>query len=345
MANGPPNPAGSPTPGGTIMSSNWNGRQRYDDTLDYLDSVSAELANHVNQQLVGANKTTVGTALSLAGHKMYAVFGSKPVGRAVRALMLCHRAYFGTNWAKQTGAKGAGIAADYNAPGGATVTKDAYLNKAEAVVQGAIRTYLATTPGTAALASAAELVQNGATGIIPRFETMTRSTRPFPSGQVCFNCVYWWLFVSGFVSLRWILRNGLSLGAENSNALLGLGTTLARAGTGLPDIPRGMIVNWRGSQEDTADICHWAVSLGDGYAIGANNTLKGISDRSVDPDPKRPLIDVDFRSGGSPFGVFSIADMWNVYDGDKTFSNKAGRAGCVVAMIDPSTIPNRNTGL
>jgi hypothetical protein len=325
------------------MSSNWTGQQRYDDTLNYLKTVDNELATHVTAQLGAVNKSTIGDDLSLKGNSMYAMFGDKNAGRAVRALLLCQKAYLGSNWAKQTGGF-SGIPSDLNSPNGKKLTVDKYLGKAEAVIQDAIRTYTALNPGIPSVANAAETVQNGQSGINPPYETMTRSQHPFPSGQVCFNCVYWWLFKSGFVSLRWILRNGMSLGAENANSLLGDGTSLTRNGGELPDIPRGYIVNWRGNQPDTVGICHWAVSLGDGYAAGANNTLAGISDRSLGGGKDRPLTQVTFRTGGSQFGVFSIADMWTIYEGDKTFSNSAGRAGCIVAMVDPNGIPNRNTG-
>ena len=319
------------------MAKNWTGQQRYTDTLNYLTSVDVTLAGHVDQTVVGP-KNTIGNGLSLAGHKMYAMFGDKAVGRAVRTLLLCHRAYLGLNWAKGTGAGGAGVPADYRSPNGDTLTKDKYLGKPEATVREAIRAYVSLTPATSAVADAAELVGNGTSPQPPPYETLTRDPTNFPSGQVCFNCVYWWLFKSGFVSFRWILRNGFALGAENANRLLGNGTTIARNPDGsVPPIPRGLVINWRGDQPDSEGICHWAVSLGDGNAIGANNSPGG---RLNGAD-----VMVNFVSGGSAFGVFSIRQMWDVYQGDKTMSRSAGRPGCIVATIDPSTVPNRNTGL
>ncbi len=319
------------------MSKNWTGQQRYDDTLAYLKSVNMQLGMHVDQKIVGP-KVNVGNTLSLAGHKMYAMFGDIAVGRAVRALMLCHRAYLGTNWAKGTGNKGAGVAASYVNINGDKLTKDKYLGKSEAVVRQAIEAYVAQTPAITAVADAAELVGNGTSPAPPPYETLTRESINFPSGQVCFNCVYWWLFKSGFVSFRWILRNGFSLGAENANQLLGDGNVLTRGPDGsIPHINRGMIINWRGNQIDSQDICHWAVSLGNGNAIGANNSPGG---RLNGKD-----VFVNFIDGGSAFGVFSIREMWDVYSGDKTMSTMAGKPGCTVAAIDPSQVPNRDTGM
>jgi len=320
------------------LAKNWTGKERYDNSLEYLKTVDVALAAHVDRTIVGS-KEKIGEGISLAGHKMYAMFGNTSVGRAVRALLLCHRAYLGHNWAMGTGNKGAGVPQDYFRADGDRLTKDKYLGKSEAVVRDAIKAYLSATPtpATSTNADAAELVGNGNSPAHPPYETLTREPTNFPSGQVCFNCVYWWLYKSGFVSLRWILRDGFKLGAENANQLLGDGTTLQldsefRA----PAIPRGMVINWRGDQPDSRDICHWAVSLGNGNAIGANNSPGG---RFNGKD-----VIVTFVSGGTAFGVFDINVMNKIYMGDKTYSTSAKKSGCVVATVDPSTVPDRNSG-
>jgi len=329
------------------LSKNWTNQQRYADTKTYLATVDANLPQHVEATLP-ITTDAAGALLSLQGNKMYAMFGNSTVGRAVRALKLCHLAYLGLNWARQTGAP-AGVPADRNSPNGGQLTADTYLNKTEAVVRDAIKAYLALHPHRSAVADAAELVGNGSGAISPPFEKLTRAQNPFPSGQVCFNCVYWWLFKSGFVSLRWILHKGMALGAENANTFLGDGVALDRdEDGGVPDIERGMVINWRGTQPDTKNICHWAVSLGDGFAIGANNSLAG---RLADGQD----VDVHFRDGmhgalrtlhfpDSQFGIFSIDDMWKLYAGQKTFSDSARTTGCIVAVIDPANIPHRDTG-
>lgn len=331
------------------MSSSWTPQERYADTKRYLEQVDAGLASHVHQTLP-ISTAAAGTALSLAGNPRYAVFGNSTVGRAVRALRLCHLAYLGSNWARKTGGA-LGVPANLNSPDGATLTMDAYLSKSEAVVREAIMAYVALTPGLASVADAAELVGNGSP-INPPFEKMTRAQNPFPSGQVCFNCVYWWLFKSGFVSLRWILKKGMALGAENANTFLGNGVPIALNHDGsVPAIPRGTILNWRGTQQDTKDICHWAVSLGDGYAAGANNTLAGKIKGATKADDQD--VDVRFRYQGaertlqhadSQFGTFRIEDMCKVYSGVKTISNATQTSGFVLTAVDPIHIPNRNTG-
>src|SRR5262249_29294677 len=126
-------------------------------------------------------------------------------------------------------------------------------------------------------------------------------------------------------------------GAENANELLGMGTTLTLNKEGEPPkIKRGLIINWRGSEPDTAGICHWAVSLGDGNAIGANNSAGG---RLNGED-----VLVRFVSGGSAFGVFPIKTMCDIYRGDKTYSPSKKKTTGIVATIDPATVPNRNIG-
>lgn len=331
------------------MSDSWTPQERYADTKRYLDSVDAGLAGHVHNTLP-ISTTAAGTALSLAGNPRYAVFGNSTVGRAVRALRLCHLTYLGSNWARKTGGA-LGVPANLNSADGAKTTMDFYLSKSEAVVREAIMAYVALAPGLASVADAAELVGNGSP-INPPFEKMTRAQNPFPSGQVCFNCVYWWLFKSGFVSLRWILKKGMALGAENANTFLGNGTQIVLNHDGsVPAIPRGTVLNWRGSQQDTVDICHWAVSLGDGYAAGANNTLAGKikgATKAEDED-----FDVRFRYQGaertlqhadSQFGTFNIEDMCKVYSGVKTTSNATQTSGYILTAVDPMHIPNRNTG-
>ena len=332
------------------MSDKWTPKQRFDDTIQYLASVDASLAAHVKIHLP-VSETVAGTNLSLAGNPRYAVFGSSGVGRAVRALRLCQMAYLGSNWAKQTGGA-TGIANNLNSANGASLTMDTYLNKSEAMARDAIQAYVALHPAVTAVADAAELVKNGIGPINPPFEKMTRAQNPFPSGQVCFNCVYWWLFKSGFVSLRWILHKGMALGAENANTFLGAGTPITVGVNGqVHGIARGTVLNWRGDQHDTKDICHWAVALGDDFAAGANNSLAGkIKGATKDQDRD---VDVTFRHGtvmrtmqheDSKFGVFRIADMNQVYAGIKSTSNSSGRTGFVLAGIDPNTIPHRDSG-
>ncbi len=331
------------------MSDSWTPQQRYADTKRYLEQVDGGLAAHVHQTLP-TSTDAAGRALSLAGNPRYALFGSSTVGRAVRALRLLHLTYLGTNWARQTGGA-LGIPANLNSADGATLTMDFYLNKPEATVRDAIMAYVALTPGLSSVADAAELVGNGSP-INPPFEKMTRAQNPFPSGQVCFNCVYWWLFKSGFVSLRWILKKGMALGAENANTFLGNGTPIILNADGsAPPIARGTILNWRGTEPDTRDICHWAVALGDGYAAGANNTLAGKIKGATKADDED--VDVHFRHKGadrtlnhddSKFGTFRIEDMCKVYSGVKTYSDSAGSSGYVLTGVDPIHIPNRNTG-
>ncbi len=331
------------------MSDKWTPQERYADTKRYLEQVNGGLAAAVHRDLP-ISTVAAGTQISLAGNPRHAVLGNSAAGRAVRALRLCHLTYLGQNWARKTGGTD-GVATDRTSADSARLTMDFYLSKSEATVREAIMAYVASTPGLPSLADAAQLVGGGGP-VNPPFEKMTRAQNPFASGQVCFDCVYWWLFKSGFVSLRWILRRGMALGAQNANRYLGAGTpvVLNRDGS-VPPIARGTIVNWHGDQQDTKDICHWAVALGDGYAVGANNTLAGkIKGANGAPDID---IDVRFRHGGgertmqhedSKFGTFRIEDMCKVYSGVKTRSDAGGRSGYLLNAILPVNIPDRDRG-
>src|SRR4051794_32291801 len=127
------------------MSKDWSDQTRYADTKRYLETVDAELANHVHQTLPCSTQAA-GAALSLKGNKLYALAGNSSVGRAVRALLLCHKAYLGANWSKGTGNLGAGIPANLKHATGPQLTMDTYLGKSEAAVRLAIQSYVALNP-------------------------------------------------------------------------------------------------------------------------------------------------------------------------------------------------------
>jgi hypothetical protein len=98
-----------------------------------------------------------------------------------------------------------------------------------------------------------------------------------------------------------------------------------------------MIINWRGDQDDTDKICHWAVSLGDGTAVGVHNSPGGMVGGK--------LVEVKFKGTGNfMFGIFEINVMNKIYMGNSTFSQLAQRSGCIIATIDPAGVPHRNDG-
>ncbi|MBC5766451.1 hypothetical protein [Ramlibacter albus] len=312
-------------------------QQRYDQTIAYIRGLNDALATHVDTTVRGV-KSQIGADLSLTGYKRYAVFGNTNTGHAVRALMLCQRAYFGDHWARMKGAPGVSVPVNWmgNPVQSRITTKNAYLHKSTAVVNEAVLSYtVPATPATATLADTAERVGKGGP-TVPPMELMARSN-PVPPMGICYDGVYWWLYKAGFVSLRWLLRHGMRIDALNANAICGDGVELQLNDDGsCPNVPRGMIVNFRGSEPGSENTCHWTVSLGNGWLIGVNNTGGGVVDGQQ--------FNVNFRTGGGLFGTFPLRDMWHLYTGEITRSHTTHRTGVRVAMIDPSTIPNRDSG-
>jgi hypothetical protein len=314
-------------------------QDRYDQSLAYIRALNDALATHVDSTVQGS-KAQIGADLSLTGYKTYAVFGKKSVGHAVRALMLCQRAYLGNHWSRMKGAPGVAVPFDWtlgNATASRLKTKNFYLNKSTDVIDEAILSYTlpTATPAAATLADTAERVRAGGPALVP-IELMSRGNAVSPMA-ICYDGVYWWLYKAGFVSLRWLLRRGMRMDAHNANEICGDGIELQRGMDGsYPQPARGMIINFRGSEVDTEKTCHWTVSLGNGMLIGVNNTGGSVVNGEQ--------FNVRFVTGNGLFGTFSLEDMWHMYTGEITRSRSAGRTGVRVAMINPSTVPNRDTG-
>jgi hypothetical protein len=311
-------------------------QQRFDDTLTYVHQfISSELAQDITAALrqrsreeVGEElaleddeevdptmKAKVGKELSIEG-KGYWRHGSKNQHKAVRALVLCHQAFLRAPYALGTD----GAPFNYNIK--PEVTKPFFLKKNEEAVKCALRCYL-TVPGAtrAQLAQVATDIQNPQGEMT--WETMTRDTDPFPTMRVCFDALKMWLFKAGFVSLRWLSQTGPGMTAQTVNAMLGDGIVIQDGQ--LPNMPSGYLFNFHRAGDKA--VCHWGVSLGGGWAAGSNTQADW-------PGASAP---VNFRSGGSTYGEFTLASSLEVCK-HKYKQPKEPSAPMTIRQIDPTAV-------
>ena len=290
--------------------------QRCDEAIHYIATqVSAELAIEAAAAIRHRTKDAVGAELSLEGGG-YWRHGTDGQHAAVRALLLCHKAFLKAPYAAGTN----GQPYDYNMQ--PDVAKPYFLRKTEEQVKRAIRCYL-PIPGATCnrLADVATEIQNPHGGMT--WETMTRETDPFPTMPVCFDALKMWLFKAGFVSLRWLSKTGPRMTAQTVNTMLGNGTVIQE--NQLNNIPRGYLFNFHRAGDMA--VCHWGVSLGSGYAAGSNTTANWLGASGA----------VNFRSGDTHYGEFTLASSLEVCKHKYKMPSESV-ANVTIRQIDPTTV-------
>jgi hypothetical protein len=291
-------------------------KKRFDDTIEYIRRfISPQLATNINRAMAGRTASKVGQEISLSGGGFNKT-GTDAQHKALRALLLCQRVFLTAPWAISN----MGTPFDYNSD--RDLPKTYYKNFTEAQIKNVILNYL---PGKGAtregLAAAATGIQNPTGNMV--WETITRDTNPFPTMQVCFDALKMWLFKAGFVSLSWLANTGPKMTAQTVNQMLGDGEVIPESQ--LDNIPRGFLFNFH--KKDYKAVCHWGVSLGQGWAAGANTTANELGS----PAP------VNFRSGGSIYGEFTLASSLLVCK--YKYTDVKGQPGDVtIRQIDPALV-------
>lgn len=287
---------------------------RFHSAMQYLMMYFPTLAVEVNGLLNGVlTDEAAGAMISLQGEH---VLGTDDKRRALRALLLCQKAYL--NGPYSVGANGAPFVYN-NAPRAAI---GEYRLSFESTVRRAISCYL-VEPGAqrADLANAAEALRMPQGGLT--WETLRRDSSPFPAMPVCFDALKMLLFKAGFVSIRWLSRTGPTMSAQTVNAMLGMGVVIQQAQ--LAAMPRGYMFNFH-RDGDTA-VCHWGISLGNGLAAGANTQANW---------PGAPAA-VNFRSGDSHYGIFTMQSSYDVCR-YKYGLHGQGPANVTIRQIDPTAV-------
>lgn len=259
-------------------------KQRYDAAIAYLKTVDNALGTEVDQLLTAQNRTDeAGRDISLEGFGYWAS-GNDNQHKAVRALLLCQKAYLTPPYFK-------GFFIGYEKD----KTKRHYKGKSEAAVKEAIKCYLPKPmPTHHDLVDAANTV-NETTGNLD-FYTLTRDARNLGANPICFAAVRMWLFKAGFVSLRWLASDGFDLTANSANRILGDGHTVGL--DAIDTIPAGHVFNFHAAR--SKETCHWGLSLGGGIAVAANTSAQNLQS-----------VQVNFITGNSFYGKFRLEESYD----------------------------------
>jgi hypothetical protein len=287
---------------------------RFHDSMRYLMTYFPILAMEVDEALRGnINDEAAGALISLHGDH---VAGSDDKRRALRALLLCQRAFL--NGPYSAGADGGPFI--YNNVPRSPIAE--YRWSFESTVREAISCYQRRLhPTRHDLARDAEAIRAPQGGLT--WETLRRSTTPFPAMPVCFDALKMLLFKSGFVSIRWLARTGPTMTAQTVNAILGQGVVVSEAA--LATMQPGYLFNFHRAGDMA--VCHWGVSLGRGKAAGANT-------HAAWPGAPAP---VNFFSGDSRYGIFTMRSSYDVCR-FKYGLHGQGRAEVTIRQIDPEAV-------
>jgi hypothetical protein len=258
-------------------------QQRFDDAHKYLAGIDKVLAADVKQQLSG-RILEAGKDISLEGMG-YGGSGSDAQHNAVRALILCQKAYLTPPYFK-----GFFIGFEKDR------TKRLWQGKPENAVKEAIICYLPKLGATPqALVAAAKMV-NETSGNFD-FYTLNRESKNLGASPICFAAVRMWLFKAGFVSIKWLASTGFDLTANSANRILGDGQIIPLSK--INQIPAGHIFNFHAPQ--SKETCHWGLSIGNGLAIGANTHQQILQS-----------LRVNFLTGNSFYGQFKLTESYDV---------------------------------
>jgi hypothetical protein len=260
--------------------------ERYTESIDYIRTkIDIPLATKLTAETAGKKKT-LGRAISLRWGGFKNV-GTKDHHKALRALLLCQQHFLKPPQCPTDRA------------GNGKVTKANFKLKSEAQIQDAIRAYTRSpdvTPEQFAQTALAKIEPGGG------FDPLARTRNDTGMGGVanCYGAVKYWLFMSGCCSLAWYFKDGSRINAYTVNEIIGNGVLYAE--DKIDTIPRGYIFNLQDSK--ALDVCHWGVSLGNGWAAASNTTPGAMG-------PKGALF-VNFRKGNAAYGEFLLKEALEV---------------------------------
>lgn len=256
-------------------------KTRYDEAVKYLKKVNVGLSDAVKEWTRGRERE-VGGKFSLGGDKWDP---DEEKREATRALLLCLVAFFG---APHNAGDASGLTFYLN------TMRDACRNKTKQQVIDEIRLYLTLSDASLeGLAHAAETVKGkGLVNYLPLRQRTDTNVGPSP---ICYDGVFNWLYVAGFISRRWLGKHGADIHAETIHTHLGNGEIVPASQWAT--IPRGYI--WNIYKSTDRATCHWGVSLGAGLAAACNNTGQG---------------QVVYREGNDSYGQFVFTELCAVLE-------------------------------
>jgi hypothetical protein len=314
---------------------------RYTQTYNYLMTVSAVLAQQVDQLVSTMGQSQIGALLSLKGiwSKGHLYKGQHD---AIRALMLCQAVYLQWPWARKSvqdselvtsseGVKSRVITGShydqYALAWQMNVPTSIVRNLSENEIKERILAYVPQLPATRAdLARAAKCTDGLVEGQID-YRDYSRASPCRFQHAICYDAVKQFLFKAGFISIRWLTHDGPSLESHTANALLGDGK-VANKGE-LDTVGEGFIFNFHGDSmqgRDNKDVCHWGVTLGGGLGAGTNTT-KAAGEKMV------TCLQGSLDPG--KWGIFRLKESYEVceikYGADR---------GCktIIRLLDPTAM-------
>lgn len=286
--------------------------ERFTEAHNYLKAIDPGLAKHLTDNRGGMTDAQLGAKISLEGAG-YWKSGTDAQHSAVRALMLCQEVYLKPPYTATP------LVVDGTTP-------KFYQGKQENIVKEAILCYLPMgSASSLAFAKVAEDVANPNGDFL--WGTRTRRDESLGANPVCFNAVRLWLFNAGFVSLRWLASIGRQIDAHHANEHLGDGVIITA--DQVQNIPRGYIFNFHVAGHK--EVCHWGVSLGNGWAAGANTTA------SSDDIDTHTNYTVNFRKGNSVYGEFTLASSAEVCKWKYRLHGKPVEP-ITIRQIDPASV-------
>lgn len=312
------------------------GRQRFDETINYLTKISPGLAQHISS-LAGADDDNIGEELSLGKYLLH-THAAEQKRHAMRALLLCQRVYLSDIWPKYFGGPAVlqpinSLPADWK-----SISLRNWDSQSEPQIQEGIKAFTVTTDNISGLQ---DVAASGHPGTLPAAcLTLSRASR-FGGGPSCYGAVMIWLFRSGLVSYRWYLKYNGANDQASLTAAFGRGRIIwpannlqfrlvdefGKTQVGLRGAPPNHIVHlysetpgrWNG---------HWLITKAFGGACGCNND----AEKEYGTIYKRPPAPNDYSNNCTLNGQFC--------GGYKEFRNGSYERG-VAVLIDPLRIPER----
>jgi hypothetical protein len=313
--------------------------ERYTETHTYLNGISPVLAQSIDQAVSenDLKKGVLGSKVSLKGiWSKGHLYRSQHV--AMRALLLCQAVFLSPPWARKAAYKRVadgkgGYASErdgyvaYYTSGQLNVPTSAVRNMSESDIKKRILCYVPLANATLDdLASAAEAPNDGSID----HSMLTREAPLLFKNPICFDAVSLWLFKAGFVSIRWLTREGPSLQADTANDMLGLGDVITPEE--LARMPRGHLFNFHAADSGgrvNRDVCHWGISLGGGRGAAANTTPR-------EATTEGRSVQVRFEgTGSSRYGLFEMRESYEVC---KLKYGKERKSDTVIRQIDPTVV-------
>lgn len=291
---------------------------RYDQALAHVKGINLALGTDINTK-VGVNAAAVGAELSLKG-KGYWSHGDNR-NMALRALLLCHIAYFRPPHGSTNVATFEAVDA---------MKRDCHgksLNDLNAKIREFLIDDNASLNGLVNASNRVSVLS----GTVDYFKR-SRTDTNIGKSPICYDGVVNWLFTAGFVSKKYLAKEALDMHATRSNLYIGQGQPVTRQNWN--QIPLGYI--WNIQRKGDPSTCHWGLSLGNGRAVACNNTAGSPFYGLVNLQPPAPA--------GMAYGKFDLEELCLVLNSDLKYGHRGGKTApasddvnIAVRQINPLT--------